>query len=66
MKERKLSYRFFNPNTEEDTADFLLKLFAEVNAPRAEDAIRRAAESRSDFEREADGPPAGGTKICAL
>ena len=64
MKEKKLSYRFFNPNTEEDTANFLLKLFSEVNAPRAEEAIRRAAGSRSDFGQETDKPSAGGTTIC--
>ena len=64
MKERKLSYRFFNPNTEEDTADFLLKLFAEVNEPKAEEAIRRAAGDRTDPVQKPD-KLSEGTTICA-
>ena len=40
----KLNYRFHNPNTPEATADFLAKLFVEVNMPKAEAAIRAAAE----------------------
>ena len=41
----KLNYRFHNPNTPEATADFLAKLFVEVNMPKAEAAIRAAAEA---------------------
>jgi hypothetical protein len=40
-----LNYSFFNPNTVEDTADFLLRLFVEVNRPKVDAAIRKAAES---------------------
>ena len=64
MKEKKLSYRFFNPNTEEETADFLLTLFAEVNEPRAEDAIRRAIQGRSDGHKQ-DRPSEEGIRTCA-
>ena len=43
MKKRKLNYIFHNPNTPEATADYLLKLFIEVNKPKVEAAIRKAA-----------------------
>ena len=43
LKERKLNYRFHNPNSTEDTADFLCKLLIEVNADKVERAIKEAA-----------------------
>lgn len=43
MKERKLNYRFHNPNSAEDTADFLCKLLIESNAGKVERAIEEAA-----------------------
>ena len=43
MKKRKLNYRFHNPNSAEDTADFLCKLLIEVNAGKVERAIEEAA-----------------------
>ena len=42
MKQRKLNYRFHNPNSEEDTADFLCKLLIEANAGKVERAIEEA------------------------
>ena len=42
--ERKLNYRFHNPNSAEDTADFLCKLLIEVNADKVERAIEEAAK----------------------
>lgn len=44
LKERKLNYRFHNPNSAEDTADFLCKLLIEVNADKVERAIEEAAK----------------------
>lgn len=44
MKRRKLNYIFHNPNTPEATADYILKLFMEANAPKVAAAIRQAAE----------------------
>lgn len=44
MKETKLTYSFFNPNTVEDTANYLLKLFVEVNQRKVDEAIQRAAQ----------------------
>ena len=51
MKQRKLNYRFHNPNSAEDTADFLCKLLVEANACKVERAIEEAA-SRCAEERE--------------
>ena len=51
MKQRKLNYRFHNPNSVEDTADFLCKLLIEANAGKVERAIEEAA-SRCAEESE--------------
>lgn len=42
LKRTKLNYRFHNPNSAEDTADFLCKLLIEVNAGKVERAIENA------------------------
>ena len=51
MKQRKLNYRFHNPNSAENTADFLCKLLIEANAGKVERAIEEAA-SRCAEESE--------------
>ena len=43
MKQRKLNYRFHNPNSAEDTANFLCKLLIEANADKVKRAIEEAA-----------------------
>jgi len=43
LKQRKLNYRFHNPNSAEDIADFLCKLLIEANAGKVERAIEEAA-----------------------
>ena len=43
MKQRKLNYRFHNPNSAEDTANFLCKLLIEANTGKVERAIEEAA-----------------------
>lgn len=43
LKQRKLNYRFHNPNSAEDTADFLCKLLIEANAGKVEHAIEEVA-----------------------
>ena len=43
MRQRKLNYRFHNPNSAEDTADFLCKLLIEANTGKVERAIEEAA-----------------------
>ncbi len=59
-KQQKLTFRFHNPNSDEVTADFLIKLFAEVNRPRVERLILEAIEAEeqkalsaqeTDFDR---------------
>ena len=50
MADKTLNYSFFNPNTVEDTADFLLRLFVEVNRPKVDAAIRRAAETAPELD----------------
>lgn len=51
MNKRKLNYHFHNPNSAEDTADFLCKLLVEVNAGKVERAIEEAA---SKFAEEGE------------
>ena len=51
MKQKKLNYRFHNPNSAEDTAEFLCKLLIEANAGKVERAIEEAA-SRCAEESE--------------
>ena len=43
LKRTKLNYRFHNPNSAEDTADFLCKLLIEANVGKVERAIEVAA-----------------------
>ncbi len=43
MKQRKLNYRFHNPNSAEDTANYLFKILIEANAGKVECAIEEAA-----------------------
>lgn len=43
MKQRKLNYRFHNPNSAEDTAEFLCKLLIEANTGKVERALQEAA-----------------------
>ena len=50
LKRTKLNYRFHNPNSAEDTADFLCKLMIEVNAEKVERAIEKAALCAEDEE----------------
>lgn len=41
LKQGKLTYRFHNPNSVEDTADFLYRLLLEVNMGKVERAMDR-------------------------
>ena len=43
LKQRKLNYRFHNPNSAEDTANYLCKILIEANAGKVERAIEEAA-----------------------
>ena len=52
MKKPKLHYTLHNPNTPEATADFLVKLFIEVNQPKVEQMIHQAQEAALDSPSE--------------
>ena len=52
MKKPKLHYTFHNPNTPDATADFLVKLFIEVNQPKVEQMIHQAQEAALDSPSE--------------
>ena len=45
MKERKLNYRFHDPNPAAVTADYILKLFIEADVRKVEAAIQKATEA---------------------
>ena len=51
MKRPKLTYTFHNPNTVEATADFLVKLFVEVNQPKLEEILRLCEKLCDDEAR---------------
>ena len=42
MKKRKLNYRFHNPNSAEDTANYLCKILIEANAGKVERVLQEA------------------------
>lgn len=44
LKKRKLNYRFHNPNTREKTADYIAKLFVEVNKDKVERVLQEEAD----------------------
>ena len=43
MKQKKLHYRYHNPNSATDSADFLFKMLIEANTGKVERAIKEAA-----------------------
>ena len=44
MKQKKLNYRFHNPNSAAATADYILKILIDANSEKVERAIRAAAD----------------------
>ncbi|MGN0142106.1 MAG: hypothetical protein ACI4AD_07745 [Roseburia sp.] len=52
MKKRKLNYRFHNPNTREETADYIAKLFVEVNKNKIERVLQEEADKIEKEENE--------------
>ena len=52
MKETKLHYGFDNPNPLELTADYLIKLFVEVNREKVDEAIRQATQSQPELHAQ--------------
>lgn len=50
-KIHKLNYRFHNPNSAADTAEYILRVFVEANMGKAEQAIQSAARQAQDNEQ---------------
>lgn len=48
MAKVKLNFIFNNPNSVEDTAEALIKILAEINAPKVEEAIKKAANESEE------------------
>lgn len=55
MKKQKLNYRFHNPNPADVTADYILKVFMEVNEKKVEQAIKIAADQMNEQQMNAQG-----------
>ena len=56
MKQRKLNYRFHNPNSAEDTANYLFKILIEANAGKVERAIEEAASKCAEESEYIEAP----------
>jgi len=54
VKKRKLNYRFHDPNPAAVTANYILKVFLEVNARKVENAINEAANSLQETDNKID------------
>ena len=52
MAKRKLNYRFHNPNPVEVTADYILKVFIEVNAKKVERVMQEVAEKSAEEDKQ--------------
>lgn len=52
MKKQKLNYRFHNPNTAEVTADYILKVFIEVNAKKVKRIMQEVVEESSEEDKQ--------------
>ena len=52
MKKQKLNYRFHNPNTAEVTADYILKVFIEVNSKKVDQVMQEVAERGLEEDKQ--------------
>ncbi len=50
MAKVKLNYKFNNPNTLEDTAEMLLKIFIEVNGHKIDEALKEIFDEANNTE----------------
>jgi len=55
LQKPKLNYRFHNPNSLAETADYILKIFLEVNEKKVEAAIKKAGEEKVNTEENDKG-----------
>ena len=51
MAKTKLNYRFHNPNSVEATADYILKVFIEVNAKKVDRVMQEVAERNMEEDK---------------
>ena len=54
MKERKLNYRFHDPNPAAVTTGYILKILIEANAEKVESAIREAVGTIPNIAEKTD------------
>lgn len=54
MSKKKLSYRFHNPNPDNQMANYILRVFMEVNRQKAEQAVQQAAQEVQTKEETED------------
>ena len=54
MANVKLNYKFNNPNTVEDTAEMLLKLFIDVNGHKIDEALKKILDQANNTESHCD------------
>ena len=48
----KLQFRFHNPNTAEETANYILKIFLEVNQKKLERVLQEEIKQNNEQETE--------------
>ena len=56
MKERKLNYRFHDPNPAAVTADYILRELIESNAGKVEAAVQNAAKEQFADPKQIERP----------
>lgn len=52
MKKTKLNYRFHNPNSKAESADYILKIMLEANRNKAQMAIQNAVNPTDEKKTE--------------
>ncbi len=52
MKKQKLNYCFHNPNTAEVTADYILKIFIEMNTKKVERVMQEVIERSLEEDKQ--------------
>lgn len=52
MKQRKLNYRFHDPNPAVATAGYILRIFIEVNQEKVRQAMQAAADKVNSNDKE--------------
>ena len=66
MKKQKLNYRFHNPNTAEVTADYILKVFIEVNAKKVDRVMQEVAERNMEEDKHEENKRFGSTGLLVF